>query len=135
MNNFDWTFASTRNLLHLITVIVWVGGQIMAGALVPAVRKLGPEAPQKFAQQFGRVAWPAFFLAIITGLWNFGENWSDSTDSWKVVLFVKIGIVAVSGFTAWRHQKVEKRSQRALFAMATLFLSLGAVALGIGLGN
>ncbi len=135
VNDFDWTVANTRNLLHLLTVIVWVGGQVVVGAMMPVARRLGPEAPLKIARRFGRIGWPAFFLAVITGLWNMGSSWEDASNNWKVVLIVKIGIVVLTGITAWRHQKAETSSQRALFAMATLGLSIAVIVLGIGLGN
>ncbi len=134
-NAFGWSLAGTRNLLHLIFVMVWVGGLVLMGALAPVAAKLGPDVAPKLAKQFSRVAWPAFALAVITGLWNMGSNWEDSTTGWKVGLLIKFGLVALSGVATWLHLKVENRKQKMIFAGLTLLLAIAIVVLGIALGH
>jgi putative copper export protein len=47
---------------HLLGAMVWVGGLITLGALVPALRKAGADRAllQAAARQFGRLSWVAF---------------------------------------------------------------------------
>lgn len=126
--------ATIRIFGHLLGVTVWVGGQIMLGALIPVIRRLGDDAPRKAARQFNRVAWPFFGLAVITGFWNTAEvDFDATTTGWKIALFVKLILVAVSGVTAWMHTRVRGAPARAAFAAATLLCSLGALFLGTGL--
>jgi putative copper export protein len=47
-----------------------VGGQITLAALVPVLRRLGAEIPRAAARRFNQVAWPAFAVLILTGVWN-----------------------------------------------------------------
>ena len=139
------TFAldpdAVRTWLHLISIFVWVGGQITLGLLVPVLRKLGNDAPGQVARRFNRFAWPFFALAVLTGLWSMGSEWADSETSWKLWLFIKVGVVALSGYTAWQHTQAAKKADpdkaktsRAVFGGATLLLSLFAALLGVGLG-
>ena len=134
-SSFGWGLDNTRNLLHLIGVIVWVGGLILMGALMPVVKQLGPEVAPKLARQFSRVAWPAFYLAILTGLWNLGSDWADSDNSWRIVISIKLLLVAITGLTAWYHLKATDRVKIIVSAAITLVLSIVLVILGIGLGN
>lgn len=129
-----------RNWLHLIAIFVWVGGQITLGLLVPVLRKLGSDAPGQVARRFNRFAWPFFALAVLTGLWSMGSEWADSETSWKAWLFIKVGVVALTGYTAWQHTQAAKQADpdkakatRAVFGAATLLLSLFAALLGVGL--
>ena len=38
--------------------------------LVPVLRHLGAEIPRTAARRFDQVAWPAFAVLIVTGVWN-----------------------------------------------------------------
>jgi putative copper export protein len=62
--------TALRLFLHVLAASVWVGGQIVLAGLVPTIRGLGPEAPQRVARAFNRIAWPAFGVVVLTGLWN-----------------------------------------------------------------
>jgi putative copper export protein len=106
-----------RLFLHLIAVAVWVGGQIVLGALVPVLRKLGADAPKLAAQQFNRVAWPFFGLAVLTGIWNVLEidNFGDRSSGYHVALFLKLLLVAASGIGAFLHTQATSRSALALW--------------------
>jgi len=59
-----------RLFVHVLSASVWVGGQIVLVGLVPTVRELGPDAPRRVARAFNRIAWPAYGIAVVTGLWN-----------------------------------------------------------------
>ena len=140
-STFALDLDAVRTWLHLIAIFVWVGGQITLGLLVPVLRKMGSDAPGQVARRFNRFAWPFFALAVLTGLWSMGSEWADSETSWKVWLFIKVVVVAATGFTAWQHTQASKqtdpdkaKTSRAVFGAATLLLSLFAALLGVGLG-
>lgn len=56
--------------LHLLAAMVWLGGMITVGALVPALRSAGVERAQlqAMARRFGVVAWTALGVGIVTGI-------------------------------------------------------------------
>lgn len=59
-----------RLFLHVLAASVWVGGQIALAGLLPTARRLGDDAPMRLAVAFNRIAWPAFAVAVVTGLWS-----------------------------------------------------------------
>ena len=94
IRDFALDLDALRSFLHILSVTVWVGGQIVVAGLIPLFRKVdrsaGPvpdgemSVTQQAARRFGRISWPFFALAIITGLWSIGEiaandEWSAST--------------------------------------------------------
>ncbi len=142
IRDFSLDLDALRGFLHLVSVTVWVGGQIVVAGLVPLLRKLDrsrnsvPEGEvsitQKVAARFGRISWPFFALAIITGLWSLGEvvandEWATSTGLWKTLFFVKIALVAASGVGAWLHTRAQRAPERALFASIASLSALAAL--------
>lgn len=47
MRDFSIDTDTIRVFFHLLGVAVWVGGQIVVGFLIPALRKIGVDAPQR----------------------------------------------------------------------------------------
>lgn len=142
IRDFSLDIDALRSFLHLLSVTVWVGGQIVVAGLVPLLRKLDrsagpvPEGEKSITQQaarrFGRISWPFFALAIITGLWSLGEvvandEWATSTGLWKTLFFVKIALVAASGVGAWLHTRAQRAPERALFASVASLSALAAL--------
>ena len=64
------SWDTIRLFLHVLAATVWVGGQITLAVLVPVLRRLGAEIPRAAARRFNQVAWPAFAVLVITGIWN-----------------------------------------------------------------
>jgi putative copper export protein len=122
-----------RVFLHLLAAAVWVGGQIVLAALVPVLKRLGPEVPRAVAQQFGRVAWPAFAVLIATGIWNLVAI-GDAGDAYRRTLEVKLVVVLLSGVTAWLHARATSRRGMAVFGALTGLTALLALFLGVVLG-
>jgi putative copper export protein len=115
--------ATVRLFLHVLGATVWVGGQLTLAALVPTVRGLGDGAAATVARRFDRVAWPAFALLIITGIWNLAEiDVVDTSTEYQVTLAVKLLAVAASGIGAALHRG----------SKSTLGLALGGAAAGLG---
>jgi len=59
-----------RLFLHVLSASVWVGGMFVMAGTIPASRHLGGDAGSTIATAFNRIAWPAFAVAVVTGLWN-----------------------------------------------------------------
>ncbi|MDE0668682.1 MAG: hypothetical protein OXI48_06610 [bacterium] len=142
IRDFSLNLDALRGFLHLVSVCVWVGGQIVVAGLIPLLRRIDRAAAptpdgeqsvtQKAAHRFGRIAWPFFALAIITGLWSLGEvvsndEWATSTGAWKTLFFVKIALVAASGVGAWLHGRAQRAPERALFASVASLTALAAL--------
>jgi len=128
--NFD--ADAIRVFIHIIAMSVWVGGQIVVGGLVPLVRRQSPDALQAIAKGFGRVGWPAFGIAVFTGIWNMVSVDSDTTsDGWSAVLGIKILLVVLTGLAAWLHQTTKRAAIRGASAGIGLLLSLVVVMLGV----
>lgn len=121
-----------RLTLHVLAASVWVGGQLVLAALLPALRRLSAEAPALVARAFARVAWPAYAMLLVTGVWNVRAE-ADQLD--QGVLAAKLGAVAASGAAAWLHQRATGPRQRALSGAATGVFAIAALVLGLALSE
>lgn len=119
-----------RLFLHVIAATIWVGGQLTLAALVPTLRGLGHDAPKLAARRFNQVAWPAFGVLIVTGIWNVIAAGHESS-SYRTTLIVKLVVVAVSGVTAFLHIRSRSRNGLAVFGALTGISALAAVFLGV----
>jgi len=150
IRDFALDLDALRSFLHLVSVTVWVGGQIVVAGLVPLLRKIDRSAgpvpegemsiTQKAAHRFGKISWPFFALAIVTGLWSLGEvvaddEWAASTGLWKTLFFVKIALVAASGVGAWLHGRAQRAPERALFASVASLTALAALLVAAGFNS
>lgn len=86
--------------LHLLGATVWVGGLIVLGALVPAVRKVTDDRTviRAMARRFGVLSWTALGLQVATGLVLAIERFP-----WSTALNWKIGLVLMSAMLAAWH--------------------------------
>lgn len=126
----------TRLTLHVLAATVWVGGQLVLAGLVPTVRKLGVEATRTVAQAFGRLSWPAYWLLVATGIWNYlAIDHRIATSSWNGAFGIKMLAVAVSGLGAYLHTKASSPRARGIFAGLGTLGSIAALALGVALAG
>jgi len=132
----DITFdaQTIRVVLHILAVCVWVGGQIVVGAIVPVLKRSNPDAVPNVAKAFGRIGWPFFGLAVFTGIWNM-VSLPGTSASWNALLGIKMLLVAVSGATAGLHQSTDKASIRGASAGVAFLTSLAALVMGVMLSN
>ena len=80
-----------RIFLHVLGISVWLGGQIVVAAIVPMVRRSHSDALQTIAKGFGRIGWPFFAIAVVTGIWNMLAVDADETSGgWNAVLGIKV---------------------------------------------
>lgn len=125
------TLLTIRLFLHVLAASIWVGGQVVLVGVVPALRGPYPEATKLVARAYGRVAWPAFAVVVITGLWNLSEvPVSDSGTDYQVTLFVKITLAIVSGAAAAVHQVGRSRVALAVGGALGFLAALAAMYLG-----
>ena len=128
--------ASTIRLFLLIFgATVWVGGQIALAGLVPVVRRVGGrDAARAVARRFQLIAWPAYALLVVTGVWNlFAVHVGDQSSAYLTTLLVKLLLVALSGIGAAGHI-VFARSRPTLGGILAgfgLLCALGATFAGV----
>ncbi len=122
---------TVRLFLHVLSASVWVGGQIVLAGLVPSLRRTFPESTKVAAQAFARIAWPAFAVVVLTGLWNLTEVSVGSTSTaYQVTLFLKITLALLSGAAAAVHQVGTSKLALALGGAIGLLSAIGAMFLG-----
>ncbi len=125
--------ATTVRLgLHVLAASVWVGGQFVMAGLVPAARRLEAGAPQALARAFARLSWPAFAVVVVTGFWNVSTfHLAGQTTAWKVVLGVKIAVVALAGLAAFLHGRATTKAGLAAWGSVAGLCSVAALFMGI----
>lgn len=123
-----------RLTLHLLAASIWVGGQIVLAGLLPTLRKAGPDVPRAAARAFGRVAWPAFGVLVVTGIWNLAEvDFLDAGSEYQATVLVKLLLVAAAAIAAIVHAAGSSRKALAIGGAVGLLASLGAFVLGVTL--
>ncbi|NYD41383.1 hypothetical protein [Nocardioides panaciterrulae] len=123
-----------RLFLHVLAATIWVGGQITLAALVPALRAAGTEVPKAAANAFNRVAWPAFAVLILTGVWNVVAA-DDHSAAFQHTLQLKYVLVLLSGVTAFLHARASSKTQMAVYGALTGLTALAATFVGIMLAG
>jgi uncharacterized membrane protein len=117
-----------RLFLHVFSASIWVGGQFVLMALVPTLRTVGGDAPKLAARAFNRIAWPAFGVLVLTGLWNLFEIPLEALNHpW---IEIKILAVVLSGVGAAVHQNAKGNTtllavggaMSAVFAVVAMYL-------------
>ena len=103
----------------------------MTGLVGPA-RGLGPDAPKTLARAFARLAWPAYAVLVVTGVWNISaEGYANGDTAWKAVLIAKIAVVALAGLGVLLHQRATTPRGLALWGSVGGLASVAALVMGI----
>jgi putative copper export protein len=122
--------------LHVLAATVWVGGQIVMLGLVPVARSLSDDAPKQLARAFARLAWPAYALLWITGIWNISTfTFKDQSSAWKAVLVVKLVLVALAGVATFLHGRSRSRTALAVWGSVAGVASIAALFMGVALAG
>ena len=125
-----------RRFLHVTAAAVWVGGQFTVAGLLGTVRGFGDDAPRVVARAFARVAWPAYGVLVLTGIWNLlAIDVADQTSAYTVTLAVKVPVVVASGAAAAAHAVSRSRAVLAIGGAVAAVTSLAAVFLGVMLSS
>ena len=127
------SWDTVRLFLHVLAATIWVGGQLTLAVLVPVLRRFGADAPGAAARRFNQVAWTAFGVLIVTGIWNIVAVRSQisGSASYRTTLIVKLVVVVVSGITAALHIRSRTARSRAVFGALTGLSALAALFLGV----
>jgi len=125
------SWDTIRLFLHVLAAAVWVGGQITLAALVPVLRRLGTEVPRTAARRFNQIAWPAFAVLVVTGIWNIAAVHAQINGGYETTLVVKLIVVAISGAAAALHARARNPRWIAAFGALTGLSALAALFLGI----
>ena len=135
MPDVHFSIDTFRIFLHVLGVTVWLGGQIVMLSLLPVLRTASDEdLPAKAAQAFQRVAWPAFGLAVITGVWNILEvDMGNATTGYNMAFGIKFLLVIISGMAAWIHAKSDKAAIKGMTGALGFAAALGAFILGFAM--
>ena len=119
-----------RLFVHVLAASVWVGGQIVLAGLVPTLRSIGDDAPKKVAQAFNRIAWPAYGIAVVTGIWNM-----LSLDHINHPAFeIKFMLVVLSGAGAALHIFGKNKASLAIGGAMSSICAVGAMYVAFLLG-
>ncbi len=129
------TLDAVRLFLHVLAATVWVGGQLTLAGLLPALRAAGADVPSTVARQFSRIAWPAYAVLLVTGVWNIAAESDKATGAYVTTLNIKLGVVLLSGVAAYLHARASSRSQLALWGALSGITALAALFLGIVLNE
>ncbi len=128
--DIDWV-GSVRLFLHVISATVWVGGQLVLAGLVPVLRAKDPALPKAAANAFNRIAWPAYWVLVATGIWNVAAEQAEAPTGWNAVLAVKVALVALSGVAAFLHTRARTTTGLAVWGALSGFAAIAAVYVGI----
>ncbi len=127
---------SLRVFLHLLAAGIWVGGQIVVAGVVPGLRKTsGSEGTKSLANGFARVAWPAFGIALVTGIWSILASDGQASTAYNLTFGIKFLLYIAAGASAVAHAKSSKRPVVAVTGALGLIFSLIVMFLGTMLAH
>ena len=131
------SWDTVRLFLHVLAATIWVGGQLVLAALVPVLRRFGSDALTAAARRFNQVAWTAYGVLIVTGIWNIiaVSPQISHNASYRTTLIVKLVVVVLSGVTAALHVRSRTARGRAVMGALTGLFALGALFLGVLLAD
>ncbi len=131
-----FTWETLRLFLHILAATIWVGGQLTLAALVPTLRAMGAQAPKAAARRFNQVAWPAFGVLVLTGIWNIvAESDKQSNPGYQTTLGIKMALVLLSGVSAFLHTRAKSKSGLAVWGALAALSALGATLFGVVLAG
>ena len=131
-----FTWETLRLFLHILAATIWVGGQLTLAALVPTLRAMGAQAPKAAARRFNQVAWPAFGVLVLTGIWNIvAESDKQSDPGYQTTLGIKMALVLLSGISAFLHTRAKSKSGLAVWGALAALSALGATLFGVVLAG
>jgi putative copper export protein len=127
------SWDTVRLFLHVLAAAVWVGGQLVLAALIPVLRRFGSDALGAAARRFNQVAWTAFGVLIITGIWNVAAVSPQISHraGYQTTLIIKLVVVVISGVAAALHIRSRTARGRAVMGALTGISALAALFLGV----
>ena len=130
----DISWTTIRLFVHVLAAVLWVGGQLTLGTLVPTLRTLGEGAPKAVARRFNRFAWPAFGVLTFTGIWNALElDISIYPNSYQMKFGFKMTCYLITGIGAALHAFVPRKWALALGGAMSAGGAIGALFFAVAL--
>ena len=84
------------------------------------------------AQAFARVAWPAFGLTLLTGMWNLmAVDITNTSSAYQATLLLKIAVAIASGAFAAVHAVGKSKAALAVGGALGALCAIGAMFLGV----
>jgi hypothetical protein len=88
------------------------------------------------------LAWPAYAVLFVTGMWNLAALHSSSMSSgsgmavsastgWNVVFGIKMTMFLIAGIAAFLHTRATSKAQLAIWGSVSGTASLAALCLGV----
>jgi putative copper export protein len=125
------TSDSIRLFLHVIGATIWVGGQLVFAALVPVLKKKDAGLPKLVAHQFNKIAWPAYGLLLITGMWNMASLPKEVPSNYSAFLGIKMTVVIFSAVAAILHSRAKSTKGMAMWGALSGLAAMSATYLGV----
>jgi putative copper export protein len=122
---------SIRLFLHVIGATIWVGGQLVFAALVPVLKKKDAGLPKLVAHQFNKIAWPAYGLLLITGMWNMASLPKEVPSNYSAFLGIKMVVVIFSAVAAILHSRAKSTKGMAMWGALSGLAAMSATYLGV----
>ncbi|MEP6463296.1 MAG: hypothetical protein ABJC62_07760 [Frankiaceae bacterium] len=122
---------AVRLFLHITAATVWVGGQVVFVGLLPTLRAAGADVPRAVADRYNRIAWPAFGILVLTGIWNMIAESDHNKGAYAATLNLKMAVVVLSGVAAFLHTRARERTALAVWGALSGLSALAAVLLGV----
>jgi putative copper export protein len=130
------TLNSIRTYLHILTVCVWLGGQIVLAGVVPKLRKSNPEALTNIAKGYAAIAWPAMILIVFTGAWGLTEvDVANNSSEYMVTFGIKMLLVAMAVIATLIHSNGTSKLAKGLGGAVGLLATLIAGYCGVLLAH
>lgn len=127
---------TVRLFIHVLAASVWVGGQIVLAGVVPGLREIGGDATKAAANGFAAVAWPAFVIALFTGMWNiFDIDMANADTAYHMTLGVKFLLFIAAGGSAFAHSRTSSPAMRGVTGGVGAVASIAVLFLGVLMSN
>jgi putative copper export protein len=126
------TAATFRLFLHVLAAAIWVGGQIALAGVVGTVRAEAPGATRGVARAFARLAWPAYAVLVVTGVWSLAAtDVANTSTAYQVTVFVKVLLALVAATATAVHSIGRSKAALAIGGAVGALASVLAMFLGV----